>query len=100
MRRSAATDELYDLQGGTLANFSFFPILTAHDGLIQLHRHARKVDTQPRQQGSHALARGHGLKLSVYDNLYVFCSGDHSLQLKTANEKSTVKLAARGRISL
>jgi hypothetical protein len=32
--------------------------------------------------------------------LNVFCSGDHSLQLKTRNEKTTIELAARGRISL
>ena len=79
MRPLAATDKLYDLEGGSLANFGFVPILAPDDGPIQLHRHATTVDSQPRQQLNHAPARRRSPKLSVYNNLNVFCSGDHSL---------------------
>jgi hypothetical protein len=85
MRRSPATHELHDLQGGSLADFGFVPFLAPNYGPVQFHSHSRRVHSQTSEQLDQVLARSGSSNLSIYNNLYLFCSNVHRERPKTGN---------------
>ena len=76
------------------------PFRAANDPPLKFHRHAVSRDIQPNQEFRQSLAFRHAANLSVYNNLYLFCSNvSHALSWRN-RETENQKLASEGRISL
>jgi hypothetical protein len=69
-----AAYKLNDFDLGAPEDDSFGPVPFAHDGFVQLNRHAIMRDFQPIEQARNATLRGDFAPLAVYGNLDRICN--------------------------
>ena len=83
-----ASDELYYLQSRSGTHWCFVPFRPPDNAPVQLHRHAIRGYFEPCQNLGQRPAFRNQAILSVYNNLYLFCSYfRHAFFWRTGNRR-------------